>query len=95
MHLLEEENASLRSKLQFEHGNLGLQQQPAALVKIQDLERRLDDMKMSHDQQMLDLQAGVASCNGAHYSLFVFFRSITLSKITNPLRKVWKSVNRS
>jgi hypothetical protein len=56
-HMLEQENASLKSKLQMNVTKLEAQQDSAGIKSSQDVDRRLDDMKMSYDQQILDLQA--------------------------------------
>jgi len=58
MNLLEQENMALKSKLRA--AAFQSQVQSSGTDKTVDLERRLDDMKMSYDQQMLDLQAGAA-----------------------------------
>jgi hypothetical protein len=58
MNLLEQENMALKSKLRA--ATFQSQVQSSGTDKTVDLERRLDDMKMSYDQQMLDLQAGAA-----------------------------------
>jgi hypothetical protein len=50
LRLLEEENASLRSRLQSDRSAFEMQQ-PL------DFEKRLADMKVEHDQHILDLQA--------------------------------------
>ena len=60
MHSLEQENLSLKSQLGIGKDKLNFQQQPGGGELICDLERRLEAMKMSHDQQILDLQARAA-----------------------------------
>lgn len=60
MHSLEQENLSLKSQLGIGKDKLNFQAQPGGGELICDLERRLEAMKMSHDQQILDLQACAA-----------------------------------
>ena len=88
MHILEEDNASLRAQLQLAKTKSGLQQQPGSVSKTQDLEKRLDDMKMSYDQQILDLQAGSLFCDSVQFLPSFVFRSITPSKAIAHLHKV-------
>ena len=57
LRLLEDENASLRSRLESERSASEMQPPP-------DFERRLADMKVEHDQHILDLQAGAFICEG-------------------------------
>jgi hypothetical protein len=52
----------LRARLQAAPSTLQSGQQPAEFDKSRDVERRFDEMKMSYDQQILDLQAIVCSC---------------------------------
>jgi hypothetical protein len=88
MHILEEENASLRAQLQLAKTKIGLQQQPGSVEKTQDLEKRLDDLKMSYDQQILDLQVGSVICDAVQFLPSFVFRSITPSKAIVHLHKV-------
>lgn len=70
MQLLEQENASLKSKLHLDKTKLDLQHESAGIKSTQDLDRRFNDMKMSYDQQILDLQACTI---GERWQLFYRF----------------------
>ena len=73
MHSLEQENLSLKSQLGLGKDKLNFQQQPGGGELICDLERRLEAMKMSHDQQILDLQASAAVGRGVIYVVYTLY----------------------
>ena len=73
MHSLEQENLSLKSQLGIGKDKLNFQQQPGGGELICDLERRLEAMKMSHDQQILDLQARAAVGRGVIYVVYTLY----------------------
>ena len=67
MNLLEQENMALKSKLRDSTFQLQSLPQTSGTDMTAELEQRLVDMKMSYDQQMLDLQVGAAFVNAVLY----------------------------
>ena len=72
MNLLEQENMALKSKLRDSTFQLQSLPQTSGTDMTAELEQRLVDMKMSYDQQMLDLQVGAAFVNAVLYLHFSF-----------------------